>query len=206
MDQDDTWHVGRLRPRPYCVGWGPSSPSPKRGHPQFSAHVYCGQMAGRIKVPLGTNVGDGLGHIALHGDPPPPKGHSPQFSAHVYCARGRSFQLLLSSCFTYPNRWQLFQVPMHSWWRLNRIDLAGNVGARPVPFGTVYHSGLRRVGRSKSALQCRWITRRRQPVGRIKRRVEMMRSCGCCGSCGDDGNAAAWRWRPPRVDHAFVDR
>jgi len=26
MDQDETWHVGRTRPRPHCARWGPSSP------------------------------------------------------------------------------------------------------------------------------------------------------------------------------------
>jgi len=30
-DQDETWHTGRPRSWPHCVGWGPSSPSPK-GH------------------------------------------------------------------------------------------------------------------------------------------------------------------------------
>jgi len=28
--------------------------------PKFSDHVYCGQTAGRIKMPLGTEVGLGL--------------------------------------------------------------------------------------------------------------------------------------------------
>jgi len=26
MDQDATWYGGRLRPKPYCISWGPSSP------------------------------------------------------------------------------------------------------------------------------------------------------------------------------------
>ena len=41
--------------------------------------VYCGQTAGRIKMPLGTEVGLGPGDILLDGDPaaPPPRnGHS----------------------------------------------------------------------------------------------------------------------------------
>ena len=42
MDEDATWYGGRPRPRPHCVRWGPSSPSPKRGHSSpFAAHVYC---------------------------------------------------------------------------------------------------------------------------------------------------------------------
>jgi len=57
--------------------------------PQFSAHVYCGQTAAWIKVPLGMEVGLDLGHIVLDGDPAPlPKGgHSPQFSVHVCCGQ-----------------------------------------------------------------------------------------------------------------------
>ena len=48
----------------------------KGAQPHFSAHVYCGQTAGWIKMPLGMEVGE---------DPAPPqKGHNPQFSAHVY--------------------------------------------------------------------------------------------------------------------------
>jgi len=48
---------------------------PQRGTaPQFSAHVCCGQTAGWIKMPLGTEVGVGSGHIVLDGSQlPPPK-------------------------------------------------------------------------------------------------------------------------------------
>jgi len=54
--------------------------SPKRGRsPQFSAHAYCGQTAGCIKMPLGTAVGLGRDNIVLDGDPaiPPKTGRSP---------------------------------------------------------------------------------------------------------------------------------
>ena len=45
--------------------------------PQFSVHVYCGQAAGWMTMPLGTEVDLGPGHIVLDGDPAPPrKGHS----------------------------------------------------------------------------------------------------------------------------------
>ena len=37
---------------------GDTAPSPKRGRsPQFSAHVYGGQTAAWIKMPLGMEVG-----------------------------------------------------------------------------------------------------------------------------------------------------
>jgi len=46
---------------------------PKRGAaPPFSAHDYCGQMAGWIKMPLGMEVGLGPGEegeVVLDGDP-----------------------------------------------------------------------------------------------------------------------------------------
>jgi len=87
--QDGTW-LG-LRSRPHCARWQPQLRSPKRGQsPQFSVHFCCGQTAGWIKVPLGTEVGLGPDDIALDGDPAPPppkKGHSPQFSASVRCGQ-----------------------------------------------------------------------------------------------------------------------
>ena len=48
---------------------------PKKGctaPPQFLAHVYCGQTAGWMKTPLGTEVDLGLGHIVLDGTQLPP--------------------------------------------------------------------------------------------------------------------------------------
>ena len=60
----------------------------KRGgaHPQFSAHVYFGQV-GWIKMALGMEVGLGPGHTVLDGHAatfPPKRGGAPEFSAHVY--------------------------------------------------------------------------------------------------------------------------
>ena len=78
MDQDTTWYGGRPRPRRHCVVWGPAAPK-KEGHTrQSSAHVYCGQTAGCISIPFGTEVGLGPGDIVLDGDPAAPKkGHRP---------------------------------------------------------------------------------------------------------------------------------
>ena len=98
MDQDGTWHGGRPQPRRLCircgprglcVRWEPSSPPEKGGGapPQFSAHVYCGQTAGWIKTPLGTEVDLGPGHFVLDG-----------FPAIGERGHGRPSQLLLSSC------------------------------------------------------------------------------------------------------------
>jgi len=58
------------------------APLPRKGYrgPQFSAHVYCGQTAGRIKMPLGTEVGNRPGDSVLAGYPVPPKrGIPPNF-------------------------------------------------------------------------------------------------------------------------------
>jgi len=52
--------------------------------------VYCGQTAEWIKIPLGTKVGLGPGHIVLYGDEAPPQkgAHQlPNFSAHIYCGQ-----------------------------------------------------------------------------------------------------------------------
>jgi len=47
INQDATWYKGRRQRRPHCITWGSSSP--KRGTaPQFSAHVYCGQMVAHL--------------------------------------------------------------------------------------------------------------------------------------------------------------
>jgi len=61
---------------------GDPAPPPQKGYsPQFSAHVYCGQTAGWIKMARGMEVGLSPGHIVLDGNPaplsPPLKGHSP---------------------------------------------------------------------------------------------------------------------------------
>jgi len=89
MDQGGTWHGGGPWSRPHCARWALSSPPVKKGTvPPLDAHFYCGQMAGLINMPLGTEVGLGSGDIVLGEDPvppPPPKKGSPQFSAHVYC-------------------------------------------------------------------------------------------------------------------------
>jgi len=83
------------------VGLGPSDvvlngdPAPltqQRGRaPQFSAHVYCGQTADGVKMPLGVEVGLGPGHILLDVDQLPPlkKGHSPPiFGPCLLCPSG----------------------------------------------------------------------------------------------------------------------
>jgi len=51
---------------------GTQLPLPKRGQsPQFPAHIFCGKMAGWIKMPLGREVGLSPSDIVLDGDPAP---------------------------------------------------------------------------------------------------------------------------------------
>ena len=61
-----------------------TQPPPKKevepggGAPQFLAHVYFGQTAGCIKMPLGMEVGLSPGDFVLDGDQAPyPKGAEP---------------------------------------------------------------------------------------------------------------------------------
>ena len=53
---------------------GDPAPLPKKGTeapPQFSAHFYCGQMAGCNKMPFGMDVCLSPGDFVIDGDPVP---------------------------------------------------------------------------------------------------------------------------------------
>jgi len=94
MHQDVTWYGGRTQRRRLCVRWGPS-PLPQKGQSfsfaKFSAHVYCGQTAAWIKMPLGTEVGRSrrpTRHCVRCGPSySQKKGHTHPHPilAHVYC-------------------------------------------------------------------------------------------------------------------------
>ena len=72
MRQDATWYECRPQPRGLCVRWRPTLPPQKRGEaPKFSAHVYCGQTAGWMKLVLGMEVGLSPGDFVLDGHPVP---------------------------------------------------------------------------------------------------------------------------------------
>ena len=63
-----------LVPGDFVLDGDPAPPAVKGTQPKFLAHVYCGQTAKWIKMPLGMEVYLGPGHIVLDGDPAPPKG------------------------------------------------------------------------------------------------------------------------------------
>jgi len=83
MDQDATWYGARSRPRRLCLMGTPLLPPRKEGGaPKFSAHVYCGQTAGWIKMVLGMEVCLSPGDFVLDGEPSPTGkggGARPQF-------------------------------------------------------------------------------------------------------------------------------
>jgi len=134
MDQDETWHAGRPRPRPHCVRRGPSCPSPKGGRsPQFSAHICCWQMAGWIKMPLSMEEGLSLGDFVLDGDPAQPS-----------LKRGRSppppLSPVFGPCPLWPNGWMDQDDTWHKggpWCRLHcarlRPSSLHKKGAEPPP-------------------------------------------------------------------------
>ena len=67
-----TWYGARPRPRRLCVRCEPCTPSLKGGRaPKFSAHVYCCQTTGWMKLVLGMEVGLSPGDFVLNGDPAP---------------------------------------------------------------------------------------------------------------------------------------
>jgi len=78
MDQDAIWYVGRPRPRPHYVRWGPSPPRKGTAAPHFPVHACCRQTAGWIKMILGMEVDVGSGNTVIDGDPAslPKKGQS----------------------------------------------------------------------------------------------------------------------------------
>ena len=61
---------------------GTQPPSPKRGLSplkKISAHVYCGETAGWIKMALGMEICLSLGDFVLNGDPARPLNFRPMF-------------------------------------------------------------------------------------------------------------------------------
>jgi len=79
MHEDAIWYGCKPQPRELCVRWRPSPPPQKGGGaPKVSAHVYCGQTVGWIKMPLCVRWGP---------SPTPRKGGGAplQFTAHFYC-------------------------------------------------------------------------------------------------------------------------
>jgi len=119
MDQDATWYRGRPLPRWLVLDGDPAPRPPKKGaQPQFSAHVYCGQMGGWM--PLGTEVGCRWHCVRWGPAPLPRKGHgSPIFGPCLLWRNGHPFQLLLSCCYKFTTewlRWKNVENMVSVWW------------------------------------------------------------------------------------------
>ena len=87
---------------------GDSSPPCKGAQqpPPLLAHVYCGQKAGWIKIPLGTDVGLGPGDV-LDADPAPST-----FGPCLLWPNGPPSQLMLSLCSVMLS--QMLETTVHS--------------------------------------------------------------------------------------------
>jgi len=80
-----------LSPGDFVFNGDPAPPKKGTAPTQFLAHVYCGQTAGWIKMPLGTKLILGPGDVVLDGVAAPPKtGTTPP---------------VFGSCLLWPNSW-----------------------------------------------------------------------------------------------------
>jgi len=102
---------------------GDPAPLHKKGAehpPQFLAHVYCGETAGWIKMPLGAEVNLGPGDGVRWGRSSPLKrAQPPKFSVHVYCGQTAEWRrhLVLKERLG-PNR-VMVRFPTGHYWHCN---------------------------------------------------------------------------------------
>ena len=71
IPQDAIWYGCRPQPSGLCVDAVLPAPEQGGGAPKFSAHIYCGQTAGWIKMAHGIGVGRSPGDYVLDGHPAP---------------------------------------------------------------------------------------------------------------------------------------
>jgi len=105
MDEAGSWRGGRYQPRRLCVRWGPS-PLLRKGAeppPQFSAHFYCGQTDGCIKMPLGMDVGLSPVDFVLDGDPVPKRVLDMETQSPPQ--KGGGALQIFGPCLLWPNGW-----------------------------------------------------------------------------------------------------
>ena len=87
------WHLAWMMEVVHIVLDGNTAPLPKTGAepPRFSAHLYSGQTAGCIKMPLGTRLASAYAILCSMWTCSYPQKkrhtHPTQFLAHVYCGQ-----------------------------------------------------------------------------------------------------------------------
>jgi len=106
MDPDETWPMGRPRPWPHCVTWGPSSPFPKKGarppnfRPMSIVNLWPNGWMDQDAVWCGGRPWP-KPHCARQGPSPPQKkkgAQPPVFGPCLSWPNSRPSQLLLSTC------------------------------------------------------------------------------------------------------------
>ena len=135
MDQGGTWHGGRPWFRPHCARWGHSTPPQKDTEPPILAHVYCGQTAGWIKTPLGTEVDLGPGHFVLDGFPAIGERGAAAHPLFGPClCHGRPSQLLLSSCISRVPQCYCYHIHAEDEDDLSLVCIRSSINAMVVAF------------------------------------------------------------------------
>jgi len=102
-DQDETWQAGRPQPRPHCVRWEPSSPSPK-GHspsPIFGpCLLWSNGWLNQDATWYGGRPRPRPQRVRWGPNSPKKGGQPPIFSPCVLWPNGRPSPLLLSNCYS----------------------------------------------------------------------------------------------------------
>jgi len=115
-----SWRGRGPRPEKHCVNVDPALP-PQIGGTSAPRPMYCGQTAAGIKMPLGTEVGLGPGHIMLDGDPFPlllQKGTNPPILVHVCSVVAKRLdgaKRLNGSKWHLARRYKSAQATLYSW-------------------------------------------------------------------------------------------
>jgi len=108
MDQDETWHGGRPRPREHCVGWGPSLPPPKkkegRAHSQISDPC--------LLWPNGWMDQD----ATWYGGRPRPRRHCVKWGPSSPPGNKRGRAPIFGSCLLWPNGSMNQDATWHTCW------------------------------------------------------------------------------------------
>ena len=107
MDQDETWHAGRPRPRPHCVRWGPSSPPKGAQKPPLSKFTGAGFAFVRIiRGPCVLWPKGGMEQDAIwYEDRPRPRPHCVRWGPSFPTKKGAQQPPIFGPCLLWSNDW-----------------------------------------------------------------------------------------------------